>query len=200
MGKEKKEKKAHSIQLLIRAVVRDPNGKVISDTGRKPTKSLVIAFLEFVYGMFTNVNRSSEDTSGASNPVYNWGSWCYDNFSMNAGVGNSLYGLVVGTGDAAEDNEDYKLETQLTQGIGAGNISHGAVTVGSTAVVGANVDMELKRAFTNLTGSSITVKEAGIYTNTLTYYHCIVRDVLTTPVDVPDKCSLTVYYTVRTTV
>jgi len=200
--KEKKisKRKTHGIQLLLRCVVRDPDGKVISDTGTKPAKSFVIAILEFIYGMFNNVNRSTEDTSGASNQVYVWGQWTYDNLSVRAPVSDDDYGLVVGTGDTAEDNEDYKLETQITEGIGAGNITHGAVIAGSAAVVGANVDLELKRAFTNLTGSTITVKEAGIYTESQNQFFCIVRDVLGSPVNVPDNCSLTVYYTVRTTV
>lgn len=201
----KKEKKAHGVQLLIRAVVTDPDGKVVSDTGRKPANSFVIQFLEFIYAMFNSANLNATTTTNQEDFIYLTTQEPNAVFRVDAPINNSIYGLVVGTGDTAETNADYKLETQLTHGVGAGNISHGVTTVGTAGVVGANVDLEIKRPFTNLTGSAITVKETGIYTSGLVggdapYFHCIIRDVFPGPVNVPDNCSLTVYYTVRTTV
>lgn len=200
------EKKPHGVQLLIRAVVKDPDGKIIHDTGQKPSKSFVIQFLEVVYGIFNALAVGGYEitaTDGTEDYVYVHDQNCNQHFIVDAGVNVSTHGIVVGTGDTAETNTDYKLQTQLTEGVGAGNITHGAMTVGAVAVVGANVDLELKRSFTNNTGSTITVKEAGIYIflnySTL-FYHCIIRDVLVSPIDVPDKCTLTVYYTLRTTV
>ncbi|GAG42215.1 unnamed protein product, partial [marine sediment metagenome] len=119
------------------------------------------------------------------------------------GINVDNYGIVAGTGDTAVENDDYKLETQLTEGAGAGDITHGAVIVGSAALVDSNVDIVHYRPFTNNTGSTIAVKETGIYTSQnllVSRDHCIIRDVLGAPIDVPDKCSLTVYYTIRTTV
>ncbi|TKJ25413.1 MAG: hypothetical protein CEE41_04365 [Hadesarchaea archaeon B3_Hades] len=198
---EKKEKKAHGIQVLLRMVVRDPDGKIISDTGRKPTKSFVFQFLKFIYGMFrASGDYLAKETSGASGIIYDESQDGTHHFRLNAALAQSLYGVVVGTGDTAEDNEDYALATQLTEGVTAGKISHGAMIIGTAGVVGANVDLEVKRAFTNLTGSTITVKEAGVYVSRVGDYFCILRDVLPAAVDVYDKCSLTVYYTFRTTV
>lgn len=204
---KKNKKKAHGIQLLIRCVVRDPDGKVITDTGLKPAKSFLIQFLEaFRAIMYTHVSTNITGTNGAEQQLYASGSDCDRIIRADAPVGEDDYGIVVGTGDTAETNADYALETQLTQGTGAGNISHGVSIVGTAAVVGANVDLELKRAFINLTGSTITVKEAGLYCALLTVpgadvaWHCFIRDVLAASVEVPDKCSLTVYYTLRTTV
>lgn len=205
------EKKPNGIQLLIRAVVKDADGKVLSDTGQKPSKSFVIQFLEFFYGLFRGTGVDATDINNAENDIYsNKGS--YDRltfqFRMDAGVNIGTHGQVVGTGEAAESNTDYKLATRLTEGVGAGNITHGEQVIETVAVVGANVDMECKRSFPNNTGSTITIKEVGAYTkwhyNYPTaegpYYHCIIRDLLDTPIDVPDKCALTVYYTLRTTV
>jgi len=202
-----KEKKAHGIQLLLRMVVTNPDGKVISDTGRKPANSFVIQFLEFIWGMFTApLDLLATRTNGTEGRIY-WGSKDAEDFQrVDAPINNSSYGVVVGTGDTAETNTDYKLETQLTEGVGAGRITHASVTFVAAAVVGANVDLVVKRAFINNTGSAITVKEAGIYTSSIEpaaggpHYHCIIRDVLPGPVNVPDKCSLAVYYTLRTTV
>ena len=200
----KKEKKSNEVQLLIRLVVRDPDGKILSDTGQKPSKSFVIQFLEFIYGLFDGAAViDATDVDNAENYIY-WGGREADlQLHVLAPINTSIYGIVVGTGDTAETNTDYKLDVQLTEGVGAGNITHGAMVVGTTAVVGANVDLLLNRAFPNNTGSTITVKEAGLYTE-LEFvpfkYHCIIRDVLGTPIDIPDLCALTVYYTLRTTV
>ena len=200
------EKKGHSIQLLLRLVVQDENGSIISDTGNKPSRSFVIQFLEFIYAAFRGTTTNATDVSGAETGIYRtapaahklWRQQC----QINAGANVSLYGQVVGTGDTAATNTDNKLETQLTQGVGAGNISHGAQIVDAVAIVGVNVDMVCKRSFTNNTGSTITIKEVGLYKRTEvdSTYHMLIRDVLAASVDVPDMCSLTVYHTLRTTV
>ena len=198
------EKKSHGVQLLIRTVVKDPDGKVIHDSGQKPSKSFVIQFLEFIYAASRGSALSATDVAGAESMIYNNAYEPAISFSIDAPINVSLYGIVVGTGDTGETNTDYKLETQLTEGVGAGNITHGVVDFVTVAIVGVNVDFEIKRAFTNNTGSLITVAEAGMYTKQTgppgPKYHCIIRDVLVASVDVPDKCSLTVYYTLRTTV
>lgn len=196
----KEEKKSHGIQLLLRAVVKDSEGKVLSDTGKKLSKSYLIQFLEFIYAMGEGVLYNATDVDGAETVFY-WSSACRNFTYVGAPINTSTYGIVIGTGDTAETNEDYQLEVQLTEGVGAGNITHGAVVIEATAVVGANVDLELKRSFTNSTGSAITVKEAGLYSNMQGLeFFCLIRDVLAASVDVPDSCSVTVYYTLRTTV
>ncbi len=201
----KKDKKSHGVQLLLRMVVKDPNGKVLSDTGQKPAKSFVIQFLEFIYGAFEGLAaHTATATDGTEDMIYNSANDASDHFCLNAPINDDEYGIVVGTGDTAETNTDFKLETQLTEGAGLGNITHGVMVIGTTAVVGANVDLETSRSFTNNTGAAITVKEAGVYTGLLfngtRNFHCIIRDVLGTPVEVPDMCSLAVFYTFRTTV
>lgn len=202
------KKKSHGVQLLLRAVVTDPDGKVISDTGEKPANSFVIQFLEFIHSLFRGPGGWNvvTATNGTEDPIY-WGTG--DNpqkeFKVDSVAGEHRYGVVVGTGDTAESNTDYKLQTQLTEGATAGKITHGTTVVGTAGVAGANVDMEVKRSFTNNTGSAITVKEAGIYTHNNRVaptgsFHCIIRDVFPGPVNVPNYCSLAVYYTLRTTV
>lgn len=204
----KKEKKSHGVQLLLRMVVKDPDGKVLSDTGQKPSKSFIIQFLELIGAFFDGVTTSATDTSGAASLIYHKDAYAlYTIARAGAALNVSLYGVQVGTGDTPEDNEDHKLDTQLTEGVGAGNITHGATVIGVAAVVGPNVDVEIKRAFINNTGSTITVKEAGL---AIRYgepavpvslkYHLIIRDVLPASIDIPDRCGLAVYYTARTTV
>ncbi|GAH83343.1 unnamed protein product, partial [marine sediment metagenome] len=156
------------------------------------------------YGLFrlTGANLNATATDNTEDPLYNYTRTCSSQFRIGAGINNSKYGLVVGTGVTDPTNTDYKLATQLTEGVGVGNITHGAVTVGPAGIVGVNVEIETERPFTNNTGSTITIKEAGVYVGLemFDYYHCIIRDVLETPVVLPNRCSLTVYYTFRTTV
>ena len=198
--------KPHGIQLLIRTLVKDANGKVLSDSGQKPSKSFVIQFLEMLHLLFDGPYGEHDRTQvdGSEDEMYEHDRPATYYWQANAAVNTSVYGIVVGTGDTASTNIDYALETQLTEGVGGGQITHGQSVVEAPAVVGANVDMEMYRAFTNNTGSSITVKEAGLYTRhrdmAQPFYFCNIRDVLGTPVAVPDKCSLTVFYTLRTTV
>ena len=196
-----KKGKPAGVQLFIRAVVRDPDGKIINDTGRKPARSFLIQFLEFVRGLGVGTGTiNATATDGTEDVIWKAGVRSDIFYQIGAGINDSDFGIVIGTGDTAVTNTDHKLETQLTEGAGAGNITHGEMIIGTAAVVGTNVDMEIKRAFTNSTGSTITVKEAGLYAFTSPYYHCTIRDVLSPAVEVPDKCSLTVIYTVRTTV
>lgn len=185
-------------------IVKDPDGRIVSDTGEKPSKSFLIAFLIFLGALFDGVDTSAKELDAGMGPIYVSGSYPIYQTAVKAPINVSTYGIQIGTGDTAEDNEDYKLDTQLTEGVGAGNITHGAVVLDTVAVVGANVDMDINRAFTNATGSAIVVKEAGIVLMNQPYpgqyFHLIIRDVLPASVEVPDKCSLAVIYTVRTTV
>ncbi len=199
----KEKKKAHGIQLLVRAVVRDPEGKIVTDTGRKPAKSFLIQFLEFIYAMGNGATFNATDQGGNENTIYHTGTTCNYILEAKGPVNEAGWGIQVGTGDTGETNTDYVLETKLYEGVGAGNITHGVTTIVAAAVVGANVDVEIYRPFTNNTGSTIIVKETGImvrYRYLSLRYHLLIRDVFPGPVTVPDKFTLTIYYTLRTTV
>ena len=194
--------KSDEVGLLLRLVVKDRNGVILSDTKHKPAKSFVIQFLEFIYGLFRGSDTMATAVDNTEKPIYE-ADYTYSSlFSANEGVGGGLYSVVVGTndGESPESNMDYSLDTKIAQGSGSGQMMHGVTTIGEVGVVGANVDVEWKRVFTNLSGAQIIVKEVGMRTRYYTlYYHLAIRDVIT-QVAVPDNCSLTVYYTLRTTV
>ena len=206
LKKKEVKKVSHSLKLMRRLVVTDKDGKVISDTGEMETESYVIQFLEYIYALFNAPQPggySATDVTGVERTIYMYSYECNDTFIANAGINVGTYGLVVGTnaGASPESNTDYSLDTKIAEGAGAGQLTHNAMSWDAPLVVGVNVDLVGKRSFTNNSGATITVKETGIRVRNdpSGYYHLIIRDVVSdTPI--PDLCSLTVYYTLRTTV
>jgi hypothetical protein len=204
--------RTHSLQLLLRVAVTDPEGNITYDSGTNPAHSFLIQFLEFIYGMFAYVgfpgaSLDATATDGTEDPIYTYGQGCDAHFNLDAPINNDDYGIVVGTDDTAETNTDYALGAQLTEGVGLGNITHNVMNFETTLETGGNVDFVMHRTFTNNTGSSITVKESGIAIRSylpsaspVNRYHMVAHDVLPAPRTVADKCGLTVWYTWRTTV
>jgi len=201
--KEREKERASVVKAMLRVVVTSPDGKVLSDTGEKESKSYVIQFLEFFYGLFyATVNVNATATDGAERNIYTLTAMLNLHFIYNYGVGQDIGGIQVGTGDTPVTNDDWKLATKIAHGSGAQQLMYGAMVIGTVAIVAGNVDLETKRTFTNSSGATITVKECGavVVLNVSPQCHMIIRDVLGTPVPVPHNCSVTIYYTFRTTV
>ena len=152
-----------------------------------------------LYAHMASTSTSLVHTSGNSWGVIYFG----DNWKFKAEANEDAIGIVIGTGVAAVTIDDYKLEDQIMQGTGPGQMRHLASTPGWPSVAGSNCDFLTSRTFLNNSGGSITVRESGIYCRVkgTTYYGyaCIVRDVLATPLDVPDGGSITIDYTLRIT-
>jgi hypothetical protein len=122
-------------------------------------------------------------------------------FRVNGPSGNANYGPVVGTGTGAYDWDNYKLDTQIAHGAGAGQLQYGATTFNAPQTVGNERYYEIIRTFQNQSGGDITVNEIGLYAtqSTATYYWCIARDVLGIGVTVPNGQTLTVTYKIKVT-
>lgn len=190
------------IETYYRILKHDPDGKLVKDTGLMPSHSYVIQLLELFECFFDHKGKSATDVNGAETTILGGGGHLSMTGRVNAGVGNDTYGLVVGTnaGPTVEDNENYKLDTKITDGGGAGQLNYQATTFVNARVVGPNVDVDISRVFPNTSGGTVTVKEIGIICkNTLgIYYHLLLRDVVSDEA-VLDGYSLTVVYTLRTT-
>lgn len=194
------------LQTYYRLVKRNAKGEVIEDTGKLLSHSYVLQFLQFLEGRGSFREITAKDVTGAQTTLIKDGTEIVEEFGhIHAGAGVDTFGIVVGTnaGTTAEDNENYKLDTQIAHsGTGeAGKLNHQAMVINMPAVVGVNVDMDISRAFVNETGSPITVKEIGVYCENEVdnVYHMFMRDVVTDKV-VADAETLTVTYTLRTTV
>jgi len=210
---KEKDTKPASVELLVRVVVKDSEGRIIKcigSLGTKPSRSYVIAFLTFVSACMRVTTLSPTDITNTARMIYNSAGGSFQNFLINAGVGGTDRGIVIGSGVNAPTNTDYKLQTIIAHGAGAGQMSYGAQVINATGVVGANVDLIIQRTFTNNSGGDVTINEVGLYVRRDVAYapdppggactHCAIRDVLPASVTVPNMCSVTVYYTLRTTV
>jgi len=196
----------YGLGLFYQLEVRDPGGRVVKRTRWRRSHSYVIAFLKFIRVAFENIGLSITDTGGVSRIVDRPTAAGFYFMFVFAGDDVSSHGIVVGTGTTAPTNTDYKLEAQIPHGTATGQLDHDAhdVIQGPTEVAG-NVDYIFRRNFYNGSGASITVNEVGIYclsrdTDGVYRYFCLVRDVLPTSVTVGAGYTLTVKYTLRTTV
>jgi len=203
------------IQLHIRTRIskkRLVDGKVTLtdiryDSETRKAKSFVIAFLEHVESALLGETNSIEDTGNVARTIYApedtsgaIGGW----LRCDASDDDDVYGIVVGSDATAATNTDPSLNTQISDGAAAGNLEYDGPAWEPTAEVGANVDFEMRRTFTNSSGGNVDVKEIGIYVKTedtgdTVRVFCIAREVITT-VTVADSETLEVVLTLRTTV
>lgn len=117
-------------------------------------------------------------------------------------VSNSAYGIVVGTGVAAESFESYALSSLVATGNSAGQMAYQAGTLG-TATYNAETKkwtQTMTRIFNNNTASTVTITEVGLYMQGV--YNAVFmldRSLLASAVPVPAANKLTVTYTTEMT-
>ena len=202
------------VELLYRVLVHDKNGKLVKKGKWRKSKSFVIAFLQHIEVFFTPPQWGGPttgptipiiDTANVSQSVRSAAQDSYTMFVVFAPDDDDSYGIVVGTGITAPTNSDYALETQIAHGVGSGQLDYGTHSRTTTGVVTTNVDFVITRTFYNGSGATVTVNEIGVYCSTGDFvgtqcFFCIIRDLLAAGVDVLDTQTLTVQYTLRTTV
>lgn len=121
-----------------------------------------------------------------------------------AAGGDDLYGILVGSGTNAESFEEYFLQTQLTEGTGAGQISHVASEEHSISYAALVLKNTLIRYFNN---NSEPAGDRNINEVALVFYELMhkyeevlmARDKLASTVTVPVTGQLKVTYTVQLT-
>ena len=155
------------IGLYYRVLIHNKQGKLVKRTHWKISKSFVLQFLQHVdfminhaYGLASttvtikDINAASA-TMGVINSGSVWGSYYFGVFSAD---NDSAYGILCGTGTTAVTNADYKIETKIAHGVGAGQFDYGAHSRTAAQVVGSNVDFVISRSFYNGSGGSIKKK------------------------------------------
>ena len=195
-------------QLWYKAIVRDRNGKVLLQEEKK-SRSFLKQWNQLVACQMVPWSSfgwpSIKATSGAD--------WCVGigthgyNLRMNGPANNDIYGIVIGTDGTAVNVSDYRMGSQIHQGIGPEQMDHLVCSIASSVVADPNCDFLVSRSFANNSGGSITVRESGIYVwmercvSPFNWYDyaCVVRDVFGSPQAVPDGGGITINYTLRVT-
>ena len=186
-------------QMYVDVVVRDRNGKVIQRIRKRKCSSYVIALIDHLNSFMGAANNTIKDTGG-TNRSYEPATYAA-NISMNVAGGATVttFGIRAGTGTTAVTISDYAVETPIAEGTGAGQLSHGATSVGAPSTVGSSRQFTIARTFTNNSGASITVNEVGLYSRYSTvYYFMLERSLLT--FSIANGASATVTYTIKVTV
>ena len=186
----------NSIGLFYQITVKDKNGKIIKKTRMRKSKSFVIAFLQLLECQGMGVQPTIKDTSAANITAIKNAT----NLDLAALESDVTRGILVGTGTTTPTNADYVMETLIVDGNGAGEMEYAAQAYVSAQEVGANVDLQFSRTIQNLSGNTINITEAGICNVFNTNKKAMTVHDVFTAVPVADGQTITVTYTLRTTV
>lgn len=151
--------------------------------------SVVQAYIGILTVQFTNSTLSLKDTSGATNNC----NPASANLNIMAAINDDTYGIVVGSGTNSVTINDYKLQSKILQGIGADLLQYSAMETPSLYVVNSSKAFtSFRRLFTNLSGSSMTVNELGIYCNAYnSKKYCLERTLYNSVLAVDEALSVT---------
>lgn len=192
------------IYASIGIVCRDHDGETVSER-EEPAHSFTRNFGKGVYASFlrSRVRGAYLDTSGSAvdafirHSAYVSPSYGYASGWLLHPAGEGVYrGIVVGSSGAGFDMGQYNLQSPISHGVAAGNLQYAAQMYPSVVVAEdqSAISLVLAREFGNASGSDVTIAEVGLigyppkttasdppHTNVL-----LTRDVLDTPVVVPD--------------
>jgi len=203
---EKKRKQAQRTDkkveesLSYMVEVTDKEGQVLQRISA-PSRSYVEQWNQIVNVHADQVEKQARDTDGDIHTVI----LSAANFRANAGIGVTSYSLRVGKGTTAVAITDYALETPCEEGTSTDQFEHQLTHFTEPSVIGSTCSFTISRTMINNSGATITgIKEIGCYVYALagagTMAYMGFRDVLPSPVYVPDGGSITVTYTLKVTV
>lgn len=185
------------MKLLYEIIVTDKHGKVIHRE-KRVAKSWLTAYNELMFGVFNSQAVTIKDTGGTNRTP---DATNYGHFDMKAVVNTDTYGPVIGTDNTAVTMNDYQLGAQIAHGTGTGQMQYLATSIPSPSVDATTSSFTLTRQFINVSGATINVNEIAIYgraqSGITRYNFCFARDVLGSPVAVPDGGAFTLIYTVQ---
>lgn len=169
----------------IRAEVRDPGGKLLKRGRWIKANSLLKQFIQLLTVQLSQASLNILDLAGASGAV----APAAIAFAANALAGQTVLGTVIGTGTNAVTMTDFKLQAQVTA-----SITHSIETIALTNPDSSTWRVELSRTFTNLTGSTLQIREVALYFNTAGSAHNQCGDRTLYSVDVANGLSVVLTY------
>jgi len=202
------------IQVKVSLELKDRNGNIKERRefySRSWVKNFIISWVADITGWDMTVkDRDGNEKSykgyiwvegSTQTPPMGYVGACIKQKVRNANVGNSdKCGILIGTSGMAWNRNQYCLASQITGGV----VTHGNMEIEDGTEDPVEPYVRLKRTFTNNSGTDITVREVGLFFNYylvgLTceveedYNYMVIRDVLETPITIPNGESLTVKY------
>lgn len=165
---------------------------------RQPARTWVAVWFQMLSAGWGNQTVSIPDTGNVSRTI-----GLTNSFGMMvSGAGDNSFGIQVGTSNVAVAKGDYQAKTLIAHGVGAGQLSHAATTVGLESGPSNQNQLVITRALTNSSGSDITIKESTLvmatYSNS--YRHMLERTVLVTPYVATNAVTHYARYTLRSNI
>jgi hypothetical protein len=203
------------IGLYYEVILRDRNGKVVKRFKRK-SESWLRGFIGILralmiqrYGTAVSAQNITDETGTARGYPDIYAPSGYVTYYLpccNGDAGDISQGIVVGSSDTANDINTYALGSKISHGTGSGQLLYNPMTFEDIVnPSGTILQFRLTRVFTNNSGADVTVKEMGLLAkgkdntdNPRSWL--IARDVLTSPITIPDGYSLTLRYIVKITI
>ena len=182
----------------IELIVKDRKGRIIVKR-REKAHSWTVWFLWALEGLMKGGVRNKSvqiiDINGDWKTYPDLKDTASCMMCANAPQGEVKYGILIGSDDTPYSESDNKLFNQIY------TVSYGETKVNDVVYAGTEWRLVISRTFAKNSGNTVTVKEIGLAvahgTENEPIYFLIARDVLSSPVDVPNNASLTVNYVIR---
>jgi hypothetical protein len=200
-------------KMMVELEVKDKNGRIVKKH-RQVSHSFLRQWLALLKGQLamrygvSMPAQSVVDESGTTRiyPCTSSGLLQLLGYCANGDVGDVGQGIVVGISDVPNTINTYSLGSKIAHGTSSGQLQYGNHTFEDiTNPSGTILVFRIIRTFSNVSGATITIYETGLLVKTKAtdgypYSFLIARDVLSTPVDVPNGMTLTVRYIFQITI
>ena len=182
----------------IELELKDNDGKVL-EKRRFPSHTYVLHFFIAIASHFASRSMTVTKIDGTATTTSPTSTYAYYDLGANGGYGETTKGIVIGTSDTPYSPTNNSLQSIINHGSGVGQMFYGVQVIDAPQQITGGYRFVLSRVFTNASGSSITVKEIGIYVYMCSsIYIMMTRDVIV-PVTVGNGQSLTVRYIISLT-
>lgn len=191
--------------IILTSTITDKDGKTVKVTKQK-CHSFVSNFLNQVFAFWNASSTVSvKDTAGASQTIISTTSATPTVVWYFQGGSAATYGIVVGSSNTTPTISDYKLTIQIANGTGSGQLTHQTGNIIAPVISGGTISFTASRSFLNQSGATITALETGIYittyiTGSTPINLMILHDLFASPQTILATQTLTVTYTISTTV
>lgn len=170
-----------NINAYVIIAVKDKNGKIISKTKFK-SHSFVYNGLLAIYYVLTAESQTATTTSGSA---------------RSGTATDQITQILMGTGTATPNINDYNLDSPIANGTGANELSYETVSIGKPSISGDTGSFVISQSAINNSGSPITVTEVGLYSSPSTVL--VTHDLLPSAQTVPANGAITVTYVISVT-